>query len=152
MTPVECVDLVEFIADRCPAQKMREHTADTWYIDLAEHEFTDAIEAARQASRDHDFVSLAALIRACEHVRDTRLGRERRAHLDAEIQAADHGEASLQPRPLRALLAGTPLKPMPRTERWPQHHAPVASKPPLTAEQLAAAKAELDAAARQAAR
>lgn len=97
MTPVECVDLVEFIADRCPAMKMRDGTPEAWYLDLVNYDLADALEAARRATLDKTFIGIGDLVRECETIVRHRLGEQRQAQRAAQIAAENHGDTDPQP-------------------------------------------------------
>lgn len=85
MTPRDCVDVVEFLAARCPAMRMHENTPDSWYVDLAEHSRDDALEAVRRLSRRQPFVSLAELLGELDGITRQRAGRERLNRLEQRI-------------------------------------------------------------------
>lgn len=105
MTPTECVDVVEFLAARCPAMRMHEQTPDAWYIDLAPHTRDDAIEAARRRSRTQTFVSLAELLDELDTIERTRTGRQRLHQLEQQI-TAENPPAELRAVPVAALTVG----------------------------------------------
>lgn len=109
MTPTDCVDVVEFLAARCPAMRMHEQTPDAWYVDLAGYDRATALEAVRNCSRDADFVSLASLIAECDQITDRKRGRQRRAELEAQIERENAGE--LHQRPVAALTVGQSVGP-----------------------------------------
>lgn len=144
MTPTECVDLVEFIAGRCPAMRMQDNTPDTWYVDLVGYDLADALEAARTVTLRQTFIGIGDLVTECQSIVNRREGQRRIAEREAEIEAENPGELSNRERPLAALLAGTPIKSVPRRS-WTERRAiTAAARPPFTDAELAAAKAELD--------
>lgn len=115
MTPTECVDLVEFIAGRCPAMRMQPNTPETWYVDLVGFDLTDAIEAARTVTLAKTFIGIGDLVAECEAILQRRAGRERAAELERQI-AAENPPAELRSHPVSALTVGQSI-PAPDYER-----------------------------------
>lgn len=151
MTPVECVHLVKFIGDRCPAMRMAEGTPEAWYVDLVEFDLPDALEAARRVTLDKTFIGIGDLVSECQAIVRKREGIAARARIDAEIAEAERGEVSDRSHPLRALIAGTPVKPAPRADWLTRHRAIESAEkpPPFTEAELQAAREALDAAAQE---
>lgn len=104
MTPTECVDLVEFIAGRCPAMRMQDNTPDTWYVDLREFDLAVGLEAARRVTLDKTFIGIGDLVTGCQAVVREIEGRRRQAELEAQIAAENPGE--LHQRDIREITTG----------------------------------------------
>ena len=146
MTKTETAQLLTFIAafDR---RTIGEADVEAWHLILADADATDCAEAVRQHfATSREWLMPADVNTGARAVANRRVGRQRRAALEAEIAAENPpAELTSRERPLLALMAGTPVKSAPRPS-WKdrQRQIPVSSKPPFTAEELAAARAELD--------
>lgn len=141
MTPTECVRLVAFVAARSPAMRMQHDTAEAWYLDLIGYDLTDALEAARRATLGKAFIGIGDLVSECQAIVDHRAGQQRRAALDAEVQAENPPTATVtdKARPLAALMAGAAIKAAPRGG----YDGP--GRPIRDSTRMAQARAELDA-------
>lgn len=121
--------------------------AAAWGRVLGDIDVQDALAAVDTWYASHrERIMPADVLAGAGLIRRRREGQQRIAEQERQIAAENPDDGSIDGRPLRALLAGTPLKPMPRVERWPTP-APVVAKPPFTVEELAAAKAALSATA-----
>lgn len=87
MTPTQAVDVVRLISERCPASRLAEATADAWYYDLVDIDYTDAHDAVLAISRRQAFVNLHELIAESSTIARARLGAIRAAQLEAEKRA-----------------------------------------------------------------
>lgn len=127
--------------------RMQDETPEAWYVDLVSYDLNDAMEAARVATLDKAFIAIGDLTAECDRIVRRREGAARQAALQAQIEAENAGELTGRERPLRALMAGSEIKSAPRPS-WNDRRAlpPRPTKPPLTDEELAAARAELEAA------
>lgn len=131
MTPVECVQIVNLIANRCPASRLGDYTADSWYPDLASVDYADAFDAVMAVSRRQAFVGLHELLTECHDIARHRLGAERAAVIAIERAAEGLTEADVEPAPpntdwkalgeqLKARLPGFDrVKPTPKVD--PRH-------------------------------
>lgn len=128
---------------------MQDETPDAWYVDLVEFDLADALEAARTTTLAKTFIGIGDLVAECQQIARRRAGRERLAELERQREAENPpAELPARDRPLAALMAGTPIKSAPRPS-WADRRGgkrPIVEKPAFTAEELAAARAELDAA------
>src|SRR3954454_22501609 len=114
MTPTQCVDLVEFIAGRCPAMRMQPNTPETWFVDLVGFDLADALEAARTVTLRQTFIGIGDLVTECHAIVSRRIGAQKVAEREAEIATENADE--LRSRPVGALTAGKSI-PAPDYER-----------------------------------
>jgi hypothetical protein len=147
MTKTETAQLLTLIAafDR---RTIGETDVEAWHLIVADLEPADCMEAVRAHYMTEVRWLMPADVRTfAVTAARRRVGAGKQAELDAALEEAECGQVSAQERPLRALLAGTSVKSAPRPS-WRDRRVPVplVEKPPLTAEELAAAKAALDAA------
>jgi hypothetical protein len=141
MTKAETAALLTLIAafDR---RTIGETDVEAWHLVLADLNAEDCGEAVRQ-----HFTSSTAWLMPAEVRRlavttaRRRIGTQKEADRQRQIEAANTGEISDRAQPLRALMAGSSVKATPRPD-WQQRHAlpPRPSKPPLTTSELAAAR------------
>lgn len=128
-----------------------ETDVEAWHLIVVDLDPNDCMEAVRAHYLTETRWLMPADVRAfAVRAARKREGAVARARLDAELAAAERGEVSTRERPLLALMAGTPIKAAPRPSWHDRNNRvprPVVDKPPFTAEELAAAKAELDSAA-----
>lgn len=153
MTKTETAQLLTLVAafDR---RTLGETDVEAWYLIVADLEPNDCMEAVRE----HFLTERSWLMPADVRTRAIaasrrRAGKERLAELERQREAENPpAELTSRERPLLALMAGTPIKPVPRPV-WAERRAalkrPIVQKPPFTAKELAAAQALFDEAARE---
>lgn len=145
MTKAEVARLLTLIAafDR---RTIGETDVEAWHLILGHLDPADCAEAVREHfTASTDWLMPAHVHRLATAAARRRVGRQKLADREAQIAAENPAlDTSDTGRPLRALMAGGPLKPVPKVGRWPQRPVPVSSKPPFADEELAAAKAALE--------
>lgn len=122
--------------------------ATSWGRVLGDTELPDALQAVDDwYATSRDWIMPADVIAGAKRIRDRRIGQQKQAERLAQIEAENAGQLTGRDRPLRALMAGNAIQSTPRPS-WNDRRAlpPRPAKPPLTDEELAAARAALDAA------
>ena len=120
MTEAECVQVLAFLAGRCPSMRIEDITPRAWHLDLEEFALADCMTAARELTLAQPYVSLCDLYDATKKIADRRIGREKLA----AIEAADAAET-------RALSA-VPTEPVNREELAARLKALAAKGKPLS--------------------
>jgi hypothetical protein len=141
MTKSETAKLLTLIAafDR---RTIGDTDVEAWHLVLADLTAEDCAEAVRQHFTENTtWLMPAEVRRLATAAARRRIGSQKEAARQRQIEAANRGEISDRSQPLRALMAGSKIQATPRPD-WQQRHALPArpSKPPLTASELAAAR------------
>lgn len=150
MTKTETAQLLTLIAafDR---RTIGETDVEAWHLIVADLEPDDCMTAVREHYTDsREWLMPADVRRRALAAARRRAGQAARARIDAEIAEAERGEVTDRTHPLRALMAGAPIKYTPRADWQTRRAITAAPREPFTAAELEAAAAALNAAAAEA--
>lgn len=72
MTPTECVQLVAYVKQLVPAQRVEEYTPDAWHGVLADIPLDEAVAAAQRVVRAASWIDPNSIVREWRAIRDEK--------------------------------------------------------------------------------
>lgn len=146
MTPTETVQLVAFVSQISPAQKLDEFTADSWHELLDDLPFGDALAAVKRVGRRQPFIAPADIRAEVRVIRRERLDKADSTYVPppGEQSFSDYqrgllahrravGDGAEIPEPLRPIAAPKPRALDAVFRRPPSGQAEQTSEPTRTA-------------------